>query len=86
MQRVDCLFGGRFNDVRNHDVSGIGSVYCHVDNGSDMVAVNMFDPEACHEPAVADRDLFAVNNSRDSVPADFCHIAYPFPVQLFSRR
>ena len=48
-QGHDCLFCMGFLNIRNHDMSGIASVYRHMDDRPRLMAVNPFDPQSVHQ-------------------------------------
>ena len=61
-------------------MSCIFAVNCHVDNGSYMMAVFVFDAKTLHQLGISGCDLHAVNLRDYTVSADFLNVGYTVSV------
>ena len=78
------LFGIRFFNVGDDNVSGISMIDRDMNDGSDAVTVCIRNAELFHQFRVADGYRGAVYYGGQSVAADFFNICYAISVNFFS--
>ena len=77
MQVVDGLLGMRLDDVGNDDMTGIVTVYRHVNDGADVMAGDEVDAEPLHQLVIACGDFHTVHLGNHTVAADLLNVGYP---------